>query len=431
MSALESQTGILSILLLSVGNVTGMVISAVALILYSRYLGPTDFGIFSVAFAFMQIVIRLADFGTNMAAERSIARAYDNTPLRDGLIRTTLYLKTLSFGFIFCLLWLLSPWITHTLLHIEDLALIRLAVFLSFGTIIFEYAVLVFQATQRFDLVARITVAQGVGKLLFSIILMWQGLLSSFWGLLIYGLLPGIGALLGFLQNPLPSLSLPSTWRIHLRQILSVTKWTSVAAIALTIADNLDILMVQSLMSSYHAGIWSGAVRIATFANLVGWSIGAVLNVRVARYGAEHHLGAYLKKAWKLAVAVFYLVLLTIPLAKLAIITTIGSSYLDVMFPLQILLLSIAISAATVPYIALFYVFDSPQYYAISGLIQIVLLIAGDYYLIPLFGLSGSAWVRVGMRLVLLIFTLTYARRAYYHHFKRQPTFQTGVATPL
>ena len=46
------------------------------------------------------------------------------------------------------------------------------------------------------------------------------------------------------------------------------------------------------------------------------------------------------------------------------------------------------VSAATVPYIALLYVFDSPQYYR-RGLIQIVLLIAD--YTSFLFGLGGSA----------------------------------------
>lgn len=410
-------SSLVSILTVSAGNLTGMLISALALILYSRYLGPTEFGVFSVAFAFMQIVIRLADFGTNMAGERAIARAYDDVERRRGLIQTTLWLKAISYFAILVILFVLSPWITHSVLHIESLGLIRSAILLSGGTIVFEYAILVFQATHRFDLAALITITQGIGKLAFSLILMWQGALTSVLGLTIYGLMPGIGALLGFIKNPLASLALPHNWRLHLKEILSVAKWTAIGALALTVADNLDILMVQSLMSSYDAGIWSGAVRIATFANLIGWSIGSVLNIRVARYKGEHHLTKYLQKAWKIALAIFVIVLLTVPLAKLAIIYTIGSSYLAATGSLQILLLSIAISATTVPYIALFYVFESPEYYALSGLLQITLLIVGDLYLIPLYGLVGSAWVRVAVRLALLIFTLYYARRSYYNHF--------------
>lgn len=423
MPNLESKAGIFSILLLSAGNVTGMIISALALIIYSRYLGPTEFGVFSVAFAFMQIVIRLADFGTNMAAEREIARAYDNVTSRTSLIQTTLYLKAATYGLVFLVLYFLSPWITFTLLKIEDLSLIRAAILLAGGTVVFEYATLVFQASHHFDLVARMTIAQGVGKLIFSGILMWQGMLTSLLGLMIYGIMPAIGAFIAFAKSPLHSLSLPQDWKKQLSQILAIAKWTCISAFALTVADNLDILMVQAMMSSYEAGIWSGAVRIGTFANLIGWSVGSVLNIRVARYRDKKHLSSYLHKAWKMALAVFGVVLLSLPLASLAIKYSIGSSYLVATIPLQILLISIAISAATVPYIALFYVFDSPQYYAISGLLQIALLVIGDYYLIPLFGLSGSAWVRVGVRLVILIFTLFYAHLSYRKHFKVKNLF--------
>ena len=83
-------SSLISILTVSAGNFTGMMTSAIALIIYSRFMGPAEFGLFSVAFAFMQIVVRIADFGTNMAAERTIARAYDHQSRRDGLIQTTL-----------------------------------------------------------------------------------------------------------------------------------------------------------------------------------------------------------------------------------------------------------------------------------------------------------------------------------------------------
>lgn len=428
MPTIEQKGGLFQVLLLSSGNVLGMVISALALILYSRYMGPTEFGIFSVAFAFMQIVIRVADFGTNMAAERAIARLYDQSAERsDALMRTTLWLKAASFVVVASATWLLTPWIAHSLLHLDNIPLIRSAIVLALGTIIFEYATLVFQSTHRFALVARIMIAQGLGKLLFSLLLMWQGALTSTLGLVIYGLMPGIGALLGFSRATLSSLTLPKRWRQDLTGILKVAKWTSVAALALTIADNLDILMVQSLMSSYDTGIWSGAVRIAAFANLIGWSLGSVLNVRVARYHKATHLNEYLSKAWKLSLLVFGVLLLAIPLSSLAVELTIGASYGVATAPLQILLVSIALAAATVPFSALFYVFDNPQYYAASGLIQTVLLVAGDYYLIPLYGLDGSAWVRVGVRLILLIFTLLYARRAYLTHFAKRNLAASSV----
>lgn len=419
MSKSVAPTGLLSILVLGSGNVVGTLISAIALILFSRYMGPTEFGLFSAAFAAMQIVVRLSDLGTNMAAERAIARVHGkDDALADRLMRTALWFKLASFGLCAGVAWILTPWVSHSLLHIDNPAIIHLAILTAIGTIFFEYSTIVFQSTHHFALVARITIAQAIGKLGFGLILIWQGTLHAIQGLLIYGLLPGIGALLGWTKNPLSTFALPISWKKDLRIILSVAKWTGIAAIAATLADNIDTLLVQSLMSSYDTGIWSGAVRIATFASVLGWSVGSVLNVRVAKYHDSEHLNAYLQKSWKLALSIFILILLAIPLASLGIKLTIGSAYLVGTLPLQILLISTALTGAATPYVALFYLFDRPEYYAIAGLIQTSILIFGDLIFIPEFGLIGAAWVRVVVRVVILLFTLIYARRAYVWHFR-------------
>lgn len=416
-SGLKSK-GLFSILVLGSGNFIGTIISAVALILFSRFMGPSEFGLFSAAFAAMQIIIRLSDLGTNMAAERAIARVHgSDDKLADRLMRTALYFKLSSFAFFVVIAWFLAPWIGNSLLHITDISILRLAIVLSIGTIFFEYSTIVFQSTHHFAQVARITIAQAVGKLAFGLLFIWQGILHAKEALLIYGLLPGIGALLGWTKNPLSTFSLPKTWRKDLSIILKVAKWTAVAAIAATLADNIDTLIVQSMMSSYDTGIWSGAVRIATFASVLGWSVGAVLNVRVAKYHHKENLDVYLKKSWKLAIGIFVLLLLAVPFAELAIRLTIGSAYLVGTLPLQILIIAAGLSGATTPYIALFYLFDRPQYYAYAGILQTIILIVGDLLLIPSMGLIGAAWVRVVVRIVILLFTLIYARSSYVWHF--------------
>lgn len=419
MSLKNKPTGLLSIAILGSGNVIGTVISAIALILFSRFMGPTEFGLFSAAFAAMQIVVRLSDLGTNMAAERAIARVHgQDSELSDRLMRVALWFKLSSFALCAILGWLLAPWIATSLLHIGSVALLRTAMVLALGTIFFEYSTIVFQSTHRFAMVARITIAQALGKLLFGAILIWQGMLHATEGLLVYGLIPGLGALFGWKRGTLSSFILPVTWKKDLQTILSVAKWTAIAAISATLADNIDTLLVQSFMSSYDTGIWSSAVRIATFASVLGWSVGSVLNIRVARYTSPTHLKEYLGKAWKLSLFILFALILATPFAGLAISLTIGPAYLAGTLPLQILILAAGLAGAATPFVALFYLFDRPQYYAIAGIIQTVVLVLGDLIFIPRLGLVGSAWVRVVVRLVILVFTLLYARRAYVWHFR-------------
>lgn len=411
-----TSSGLLAIITLGSGNVVGTIISAIALILFSRFMGPTEFGLFSAAFAAMQIVVRLADLGTNMATERAIARVHGSDDyLAHRLMQVGFWLKATAFLCLAIVGWALTPWLGR-LLHIESRLLIRSAILLSAGTIFFEYTTLVFQATHRFGIVARITIAQAIGKILMGILLISQGTLHATSGLFVYGLMPGLGALSGWIKSPLPSLTLPPSWKKDLNSILSIAKWMGVAAIAATLADNIDTLMVKSFMSSYDTGIWSGAVRIAAFASLIGWTVGAVLNIRVAKYHDVKHLQVYMGKAWKIALLSSLVILVSLPLAGFSIWVTIGKSYLAGTTPLQILLFSTSLSAAISPYVALFYLFDRPEYYAISGIIQTIILIVGDYLLIPHFGLIGAAGVRVIVRVVVLFFTLWYARRAYVNH---------------
>jgi len=415
--------GLLSIAVLGSGNIIGTIISAIALILFSRFMGPTEFGLFSAAFAAMQLVVRLSDLGTNMAVERAIARVHDiSTDLTDRLMRVAFWFKFSCFVVSMIIAWILTPWIAHSFLKIDDIDLIRLAFAISFGTVFFEYSTVVFQSTHRFGMVARITIAQALGKLIFGLIFIWQGMLHATTALILYGLLPGVGALLGWSRHILSSFALPKTWRKDLGIILKVAKWTSIAAIAATLSDNIDTLLVQSFMNSYETGIWSGATRIATFAGVIGWSIGSVLSVRVARYQDPKHLKEYLSKAWKLSLLVLVVLLCTVPFAGLAIQYTIGGAYLSGTIPLQILLIATGISGATAPYVALFYLFDKPQYYAITGIIQTLILIVGDLILIPAYGLLGASSVRVMVRVIVAIFTLLYVIRSYRQFLRHQLT---------
>ena len=412
--------GLLSIFILGSGNMIGTVISAIALILFSRYLGPSEFGIFSAGLAAMQIVIRLTDLGINMATERTLARAYGrDLDLVDRLLRVGFWLKIICFTICVTLGWILAPWISHTLLHIEDVTIIRIAFVLSFGTVLFEYTTVMFQASQRFAIVARITIAQALGKLLLGVMLIWQGALNSITAMILYGLMPGVGALLGWIKSPFTSYSLPKTWKKDLKVIMGVAKWTGIAAVSATMADNIDTLMVQSFMSSYDTGVWSGAVRIATFGSLLGWTVGSVLSNRVARYDEPKHLKEYLKKAWKISLLSFVVLCLAIPFAKLAIVLTVGSEYLGGVLPLQILLVATGIAGAVSPYSALFYLFDRPQYYAITGIFSMIILLIGDYIFIPIYGLNGAAYVRVGVKILTLLFTIIYVKQSLKSHLSK------------
>lgn len=415
---LKKSGGIFSIIIVSAGNFIGTFISAIALILFSRIMGPAEFGVFSAAFAAMLIIVRLSDMGINTAVERQIARESGKSLVEvDRYMRLALWLK-LGFAFIVIAVgWAISPYLAHNVLRLDSVNILRLAFLASVGTIFFEYTALIFQATQKFGMVARITIAQAVGKLIVGLILIWQGALTATTGILLYGLMPFFGALTAWKPRPISSYRLPKKINKEVFALSKVARWTAVAAISATLADNIDTLMVQSLMSSFDTGLFAAAARIAAFASIIGWSIGIVLSNRVASYTTKEHLHTYLSKAWKLAIGAFLGLLLIIPFSSLAISLTVGNEYLAATPVLQVLILASSLTAATTPFVALFYLFNKPKYYAISGVLQTAILLTGNYILVPQMGLMGAAYVRIIVRIFVLLFTLWYARRAYVEYF--------------
>lgn len=414
MQKLLSSPSLTSIFVLGSGNIVGTIISALTLILFSRSLGPTQFGLFSAAFALMQIMVKLVDVGISTASERTLARAHSlGVDKVKSLLTTAAYLK----GSLY-MLWMVVGWwvaapLAQSYLNIADVSLIRLALVLSLGTVIFEYSTVAFQSSSQFGLVARITLAQATGKLVAGLILLSQSALSVTTALWIYGVMPALGSLAGWVSSQTsPALKLTSRWRFDARSILVVAKWTGIATIAATLADNLDTLIIQSMMTLHDTGVWAASARIATFANLIPWTIGTVLSIRVTQFQEKKHLYAYLKKAKMIGLLTALLIALTIPLSGLALYLTVGPEYLGGTTALMLMLMATAISGINTPFAALYYLFDKPQYYAYAGIISTVLLVGLDYLLIPSLGINGAGIARIISRVTVLAFTLLYTRYA-------------------
>jgi O-antigen/teichoic acid export membrane protein len=76
-------------------------------------------------------------------------------------------------------------------------------------------------------------------------------------------------------------------------------------------------------------------------------------------------------------------------------------------FTLQVLLAAAFVSIAITPFAALFFSFDAPWYFSISGLGQLFIVLVGNWMFVPVYGIEATAWVRLTARIVLLVFTIS------------------------
>jgi O-antigen/teichoic acid export membrane protein len=192
---------------------------------------------------------------------------------------------------------------------------------------------------------------------------------------------------------------------------MGTIKFTSLAVLASAIGDNIDVLMVKGFLDNYQTGLYAAGARISILLSIIGYSLGTVLSTRVARYQDPAQLRSYLRKAFALAGAITIFSFIITPFTKYLILLTAGSQYLAATDSVQFLLVAAMITAAATPFVSLFYLFEKPSYFAVSGVVQTIVLIAGNLIFIPMLGIIGAGLSRLLVRIVLLLVTLGYSNQ--------------------
>ena len=413
-SKLGKSKGLKSAILMTIGNVGSTGVAAIAMIIFSRQLGPEKFGIFSVLFSLMLIISRIGDMGINIAVSRAIAQNHENKAMSLTYAQNGTYLKTIIMAGLVIIGLLTTPFITSTLLGLttDFMQIVRAVILLSTSVVVYEYINSLLQARQYFGLSVLTNTVQSTLKLFLALAtLVFAGInLNTI--TVGYMILPLIGASVGFVAINVREL-VPRYNPKIVKSIITVARWTSISILASAVAENVDVLIVQNYLSTHETGLYAAATRIATVASLIGWSLGTVLNMRVAKYKDKVNLDRYLKKGTILAILSLLATIALCIISYPVVTYTIGPAYLSVIPTLNILLISTALLTATTPFVALFYVFDYPKYFAVSGIITALSLLITDMILIPVYGLIGAGWARVITRLIVGIYTLYVAYTLY------------------
>ncbi len=404
------------------GSVIASGLAALALMLVSRFLGPEYFGQFSTAFALTLILMRLNDLGLSTATSKLVPAAA-NPAQKKGLLSLIFRFRLALSGLIIVAGVICSQFLPNYLLTANP-ALILLAFLLTAPMAFFEHTQFSLQALQKFKLSALLNSGQGFLKLLFVmpliLVILDKGV-SSFLVLLIFVVYVSAPALITLLAAAIKPKAMPLHIElptdINLKQlrlqIWNIARHAGLGLLAAGIIENIDIIFVQAVLSDYQAGLLGGVTRIALLLYTVGYALGNVLNPRAARYTNWENMRRFWQKAWLIVglcvIGFVFTVLLTEPL----IFYTIGPEYLAAADVLRILLAAGFVTVAVMPFIAMFYAFDKPWYFSVSGLVQLIIVLAGNLLFVPVYGLPAAAWTRLTARIVLLIMTAFLAGRAF------------------
>jgi O-antigen/teichoic acid export membrane protein len=394
------------------GSIIASGLSAVSLIIITRQLGPARFGEFAVGFAVLLILVRFIDLGMTNVVQRYGAQKLPKDDIN----------RFFSFATKVRLISAACIWIAGflfyqplaALLNFSEPHIILLAFFLSPATSFFEHVQSMLLALHRFTQAALINVLQAFAKALGALTLFVTASTITTPIFAWYMIAPAI-PLLAF------PLYFPSWVKLKISGVFSserslaqqMAKHSAIGFIAAGIIENIDVLFVQGYLNTYEAGLLGGVGRVALLFSILAYSLGSVLNPRVAQYKTVHDMALFFKKAWLLMIVVVVAFIAYLPLAPFILLFTVGEQYLPGLSIMNILVAASLLTIAVTPFIATFFSFTKHWYFSAAGVLQLIIVVFGNGIFVPLFGLEAAAWTRLIARLVLLVFTIVVARMAY------------------
>ncbi|TCU15178.1 lipopolysaccharide biosynthesis protein [Rhizobium sullae] len=285
------------------GNFAASMVGLVAFALTARALGPADYGILALCFAFSRAIERLVSFQSWQPLIKFGAQAMENQ-------RTEDLRRLLKFGFVLDVGAALVSWIVAVglILFASPLVGIRPEVqtfaLIYCSALPFQIAGMPTAVLRLFGGFATLAYSQVLGSLV-RVLLCGIGLLAG-WGLreftFIWMGMQIISSMsmtvLAFLETrrrgyqniltaPLTGItqSVPGLWRFALSANISLTIRSS--------ANELDTLLVGYLADPTAAGLYHIAKRIGRMAQQAGVQVQTVVYPELSRLWATHSVSAF------------------------------------------------------------------------------------------------------------------------------------------
>lgn len=406
--------GINQTIITAFGNYLSAFISAVAIIIISRKLGPTLFGEFSGAFSITMVVSRLNDLGITIATQKYASQSSNKNEVKS-IIVYGYKLKLLASVVLLTILLPFSSYLTK-LFNFSSVYLVPISLLIGISLTYYDQLVAALLSMHSFVKAAMVNLTQASFKLVGTSIILLSNNSKLVPAVFIFAFAPAVPVLFKRFFEPSWYKSIHSNKLLNTdlkNKINSLAMHSALLVFSVGVMDYIGVLFVKSYVDSYQAGLLGGISRIALLFSLIAVSLSQVLNSRVARYKLKSDLTKFINKAWLIVTGVFVLYFLVIPLLPIIIKFTIGPEYIEAQIPLAISLCSIFFYIASVPFNSLFYSFEKNSYFSLAGLLQLVSIVIGNYMLVPKYGIYGSTTAQLISRGLLFIFAVAFSLIIY------------------
>ena len=373
--------------IITLGMGFSTIFSAASIFILARILGPTKFGLYSVALTIVIIVIDSLDLAINSSI---IKFASSQSSQVDKYVKYGFNLKLflgLTIGLLFALISQpLAAWL-HPDLQ-QPLLIASLFIPIVF---LLRLPRSLLQAQKKFLADTSVEVLTSFFRL------------SAVVGFYFFFKLTIITSLFAYLFGATAALIISASlisWQFLKAKVtpqtkarfFSFQKWLTLSFILAAVHSRIDTAILLRLAGPSVTGIYQAGYRFFMPAIQLSVVLSLVFAPRFASFSNQQEAKAYLLKAARLALGLGVLVLLIIPFASFFINLIFGADYQTAVLPTQILSFGFAAFIAGAPFVSyLIYSIAKTKAFFFVNLLQLFLIVSLNLLLVPKFQAVGAA----------------------------------------
>ncbi|MGB3862079.1 MAG: oligosaccharide flippase family protein, partial [Candidatus Aminicenantaceae bacterium] len=402
------------LILMSTGNILCAGLAFLAILIISRALTVSDFGLFNISISVILMAQPLINFGMLGTmikfVSAHLARGQEDEAIH--VVKAVFYIKvTLSLilaAFVFFTADLLAQ---HVFRLPSLFPLLRMSAFGIFFLSIFNYVKATLWAYKKFPAYVVIQFFTDMAKVLTIGALFLISALTVFSAVSVFSLFPILGTLLGFFYfREVFSYRGNHTNKLYL-QLFSFGKWLFLSNLGHRFFLYIGIVMLARMLDSEAAGIYGLALNLTYIFPIIVSALTSVLLPEVSRFREKDQFIVYFRQSLKISASIGILVVPFLFFAKDLILFFFGERYLGsipVFIWLALGFLFFAFSQILRPILL---ALDKPHIVTYTDLVGLVAMIVGCYFLIPHLGVLAPALMALIVNVCAMSVLAVYTHR--------------------
>ncbi len=385
------------------GNIFAAFLGFLTVLIISRELSVSDFGLFNIAISVMLIASQISGLGMEKAIMKFTSFYLGEGKKNEAIqvLKVTLFVRIITTLIFMVLIYSTAEMLSSKAFHYSGLTpLLKLASIGILAATLLNYLRFSLYASQEYRRAVILQLLVDIGKLSGVLFLIFFLKLDAFVALAIFAFSPFLGVLFGFGQFYRVIISAGKPTKKIFNELFSYGKWLFIGKVCNVILPYVAIFIIAKMLNSESVGIYCLALNLTRIFPILVSSINAVLLPEFSRFQELAQLEAYIKKSLKISLFIGMSVVPFLFISQQIILFFFGSSYFDSVHVFNWLLLSDIVGILNSTNNASLYSINKPNIVTIADLIKVGVMILGCYLLIPYLGVLAPAilmlFIRVG-----------------------------------